>query len=176
MKYLPGWIITATILLQTTVPLQAQNIATTIKIQAMEMARAILEKDPNKLIPYLPPKLVEEAGGKEKLIAARDSLNKYMKQFGGEIRRVTIGNPGPVVKYKKQLQSTVPQTTQLKFMAALITLESTLVAISEDNGAHWYFVDNAIYGEQKIKSALPDLSPELVIPPMKKPVITSAEE
>jgi hypothetical protein len=176
MKYLPGWIITATILLQTMVPLQAQNIATTIKIQAMEMARAILEKDPNNLIPYLPPKLVEEAGGKEKLIAARDSLNKYMKQFGGEIRRVTIGNPGPIVKYKKQLQSTVPQTTQLKFMAALITLESTLVAISEDNGAHWYFVDNAIYGEQKIKSALPDLSPELVIPPMKKPVITSAEE
>jgi len=176
MKYLFGLIITASVVLQTNVSLQAQNLSTTIKIQAMEMARAVLEKDPNKLIPYLPPKLVEEAGGKEKLIAARDTLNKYMKQFGGEIKRVTIGNPGPIVKYKKQLQSTVPQTTQLKLMAALITLESTLVAISEDNGAHWYFVDNAIYGEQKIKSALPDLSPELVIPPMKKPVITSAEE
>lgn len=154
----------------------AQNLTTTIKIQAMEMAKAVIEKDPNKLVQYLPPRLVAEAGGKEKLMAARDTVNKYMKQFGGEIRKVTIGNPGRVVEFKNQLQATVPQTTQLKIMAAIVTFESTLIAISEDKGKHWYFVDNAIYGGEKIKKTLPDLSPELVIPPIKKPVFTPAEE
>src|SRR5258705_11928104 len=72
----------------------SQNLSTVIKIQAMDMARAILAKDVDKLVAYMPPKLVADAGGKDKLLIARDTLNKYMKQFGAEIKRVTIGDPG----------------------------------------------------------------------------------
>ena len=154
----------------------SQNLETTIKIQAMDMARAVLAKDVNKLVGYMPPKLVAAAGGKEKLMMTRDTLNKYMKQFGAEIKRVTIGNPDRVISYKNQLQTTLPQTTEARFMAITITLESTLIAISEDKGVHWYFVDTSIYRGEKFKSSLPDLSPELVIPPMKPPKITGAEQ
>jgi hypothetical protein len=153
----------------------AQSIETVIKIQAMDMAKAVLAKDIDKLANYLPPKLIEEAGGKEKMLVARDTMNKYMKQFGAEIKRVTIGNPGKIITYKNQLQATVPQTTELKFMASTITLETTLIAISEDKGQHWYFVDTSIYREDKLKLSLPNLSPELVIPPMKKPKIVPNE-
>jgi hypothetical protein len=156
--------------------ISAQNLGTTIKIQAMDMARAVLDKDVDKMVSYLPPKLVADAGGKEKMMIARDTLNKYMKQFGAEIKRVTIGDPGKIISYKKQLQATLPQTTRLKFMASTITLESTLIAISEDKGAHWYFVDTSIYRGDKLSKLLPDLSPELVIPPMKQPTITPDEQ
>ncbi len=152
-----------------TVTAHCQNMATTIKIQAMEMAKAVLDKDLDKIVTYMPPKLVAEAGGKEKLMVARDTVNQFMKQFGAEIKRVTIGDPGKIITYKKQLQATLPQTTEVKFMASKVILESTLIAISEDKGLHWYFVDTAIYRGEKLKSSLPDLSPELVIPPMKKP-------
>lgn len=155
---------------------QNQNLSTTIKIQAMDMARAVLNKDIDKLASYLPPKLVADAGGKEKMMAGRDTLNKIMKQFGTEIKKVTIGDPGKIIAYKNQLQATLPQTTAIKFMASTITIESTLIAISEDKGQHWYFVDTSIYREDKLKKSLPDLSPELVIPPMKKPVITADEQ
>lgn len=156
--------------------LLSQNLETTIKIQAMEMAKAVLAKDLDKLSTYLPPKLIEQAGGKEKMMIARDTMNKYMKQFGAEIKRVTIGNPGKIINYKNQLQALVPQTTELKFMASMITLESTLIAISEDNGQHWYFVDTSIYREDKLKLSLPNLSPEIVIPPMKPPKIVATEQ
>jgi hypothetical protein len=156
--------------------IHAQNLATTIKIQAMDMARAVLAKDIDKIATYMPPKLVADAGGKEKMMIARDTLNKYMKQFGAEIKRVTIGDPGKIIAYKNQLQATIPQTTRVKFMASTITLESTLIAISEDKGAHWYFVDTSIYRGDRLIKSLPDLSPELVIPPMKKPVITADEQ
>lgn len=153
-----------------------QNLETTIKIQAMDMAKAVLAKDLDKLAVYLPPKLIEQAGGKEKMMIARDTLNKYMKQFGAEVKRVTIGNPGKIFTYKNQLQALVPQTTELKFMASTITLESTLIALSEDKGQHWYFVDTSIYREEKLKLTLPNLSPELIIPPMKPPKIVANEQ
>ena len=142
----------------------------------MDMARAVLDKDVNKLVTYMPPKLVADAGGKDKLFIARDTLNKYMKQFGAEVKRVTIGDPGKIVTYKKQLQATLPQTTEVKFMASKVIMESTLIAISEDNGVHWYFVDTTIYRGDKLKSSLPDLSPELVIPPLKQPKILPDEQ
>ena len=142
---------------------------TIIKIQAMEMAKAILAKDVEKVVQYLPPKLVEASGGKAKVLTVRDSLNKFMQQFGAEIKKITIGNPAKVISYKDQLQTTLPQITQIRFMQGTIVIESTLVAISEDKGRHWYFVDTNIYRSGKLKEALPGLSPELVIPPMKKP-------
>jgi hypothetical protein len=164
------------ITLLTVMQASGQNLSTVIKIQAMDMARAVLDKDINKLVAYMPPKLVADAGGKDKLLIARDTLNKYMKQFGAEIKRVTIGDPGKIITYKKQLQATLPQTTEVKFMASKVILESTLIAISEDNGLHWYFVDTGIYRGDKLKSSLPDLSPELVIPSMKQPKIIADEQ
>ncbi len=98
-----------------------------------------------------------------------------MKQFGVEIKKVTIGNPGKIIAYKNQLQATVPQITEAKFMAGKAILESTLIAISEDKGLHWYFVDTSIYRGDRLKLSLPDLSPDLVIPPMKPPKIVADE-
>jgi hypothetical protein len=166
----------AIILVIISVDVYSQNPETAIKIQAMDMARAVLAKDVDKLVGYMPPKVVADAGGKAKLLIARDTLNKYMKQFGAEIKKVTIGNPGKIITYKNQLQATVPQTTEVKFMASKVILESTLIAISEDKGLHWYFVDTSIYRGDKLKSSLPDLSPELVIPPMKQPKIVADEQ
>jgi hypothetical protein len=151
----------------------AQNYSTAIKTQALEMSRAILTKDVDKLVKYIHPKIVEQAGGKEKLLQARDTVNKYMQQFGAEIKKVTIGNPTPVITYKNTLQATLPQTTEMKVMAATVIAESTLVAISEDKGVHWYFIDTSIYRSDKIKKSLIDLSPDLVIPPMKQPKIVT---
>ena len=154
----------------------SQNLTTVIKIQAMDMAKAVLDKDLDKLVNYMPPKLVADAGGKEKILTVRDTLNKFMKQFGAEVKKVLIGEPGKIISYKNQLQATVPQATSVKFMASTITLESTLIAISEDKGKHWYFVDTNIYQGDRLKKSLPDLSPELVIPPMKKPSIVADEQ
>ncbi len=169
-------LLTVIVLLFAIINTRAQGLETAIKIQAMDMAKAVLAKDVNKIIQYMPPSLIEKAGGKDKLMIARDTVNKYMKQFGAEIKKVTIGNPGKIINYKKQLQALVPQTTELKFMASTITLETTLIAISEDNGQHWYFVDTSIYHADKLKNSLPNLSPELAIPPMKPPKIVATEE
>jgi hypothetical protein len=54
-------------------------------------------------------------------------------------------------------------------MGSMIS-ESTLIGLSKD-GKTWYFVDALLYKRTETKSKLPELSPKLVIPPMKQPTI-----
>src|ERR1700741_2247993 len=149
----------------------SQNHETVIKTQAMEMAKAMLKKDYDNFIKYADPKLVELGGGKEKMRPFMDTLTSRMKSFGAEIKKITIGHPYKVITYKRELQSSLPQTTEVSFLSGFIIVESTLIAISQDDGKNWYFIDTNFYNEKKLKEALPDLSPDLVIPPQKRPRI-----
>lgn len=157
------------------IAMYSQNHETVIKTQAMEMAKAMLKKDYDNFIKYAHPKLVELGGGKEKMRPFMDTLTNRMKSFGAEIKKITIGHPYKVIAYKKELQSTLPQTTEVSFLSGFIIVESTLIAISQDGGKNWYFIDTNFYGEKKLKEALPDLSPELVIPPQKRPRIVNPQ-
>ncbi|MBS1562975.1 MAG: hypothetical protein JST39_01245, partial [Bacteroidetes bacterium] len=153
----------------------AQALSSVIKAQALDMARAIQAKDIEKAAQYFPPKLVAASGGREKFLAAKDSMNKYMQQFGAEIKKITIGNPGKIVSSDNILQTTLPQTTEVTFMQSFVTLETTWIAYSEDKGKHWYFVDANMYRSPRFKDLLPALSKDLVIPPQKKPEFKSVQ-
>lgn len=147
----------------------AQNENSAIKAQAMEMANALIKKDYTAFSKYVHPKLVAMAGGTKKLIQRLDTANAAAKQFGAEIKRVNIGNPAKIISYKKELQTTLPQTTEMTTAMGNIILESTLIAMSDDKGKNWRFLDTSIYSVKDIKKAVPELSPDLVIPPAKPP-------
>jgi len=149
----------------------SQNLETSIKVQAMEMQRALLKQDFNAFYGFIHPKIVESIGGKERLKINVDSASSAMKQFGVEIKKIIIGNPGPVINYKGQLQSVVPQTTTLQTAMGELVVETSLIATSDDKGKRWYFTDANLYHAQ-LKAALPDLSPALVIPQQKQPTFT----
>jgi hypothetical protein len=151
---------------------QAQQYNTIIKTQAMDMAKALLKKDYTAFSKYMHPGVAEYAGGRNKLIQQLDSANAIATKFGAEIKRVLIGNPGEVVKHNKELQALLPQTTELKTGFGSLALETTLVAISQDGGKNWYFIDTSIFNVKELKKSLPNLSPQLVIPPAKSPKFT----
>jgi hypothetical protein len=115
--------------------------------------------------------VVEKAGGPEKLQAMADTMTKVFRQFGGSVSRILVGNPGPIVQYKKTLQATLPQTMFVQTVFADIEAERILIAISTDGGKRWYFLDPELYKQQDMKAALPPLSPELVIPAAARPKI-----
>jgi hypothetical protein len=153
----------------------SQNVNSVIKTQAMDMAKALLKKDYTTFSRYMHPQITEAAGGKNKLIQQMDTASAVAAKFGAEIKKVLIGNPSAVVKFNKELQATLPQYTEMKTNFGNLTLESTLVAISPDNGKNWYFIDTSVFGAQELKKSLPNLSPQLVIPPTKPPKFTPAE-
>lgn len=148
---------------------QAQNLSTTIKVQAMDMATALMNNDLDAFIKYMHPDIIAFAGGKEQLKTKMDSAYVAMKQFGVSFKRYWIGNPGEIIDYKGQLQSVLPQTTTLKTLLGEMVVETSMIAISKDKGKNWWFIDTNVYRVDKLKNVLPDLSPRLVIPPPKQP-------
>ena len=154
------------------VVLFAQTQSVVIKTQAMEMARALLKKDYSTFARYIHPDILKKAGGQEKLVEKMDTINAKSKEFGAEIKKVVIGNPGPVINYKNELQCVVPQSTEMQTVFGKLELETSLIAISSDGGKNWTFIDTSIYNIKDVKASLPHLSPDLVIPPAKQPKFT----
>src|SRR3982751_6759239 len=86
----------------------AQPQGSVIKAQALDMSRALQKKDFPAFLKYMHPKAIQMAGGDAKLIKRMDTLNVMAKQFGAEIKKITIGHPGKIVSYKKELQAVLP--------------------------------------------------------------------
>jgi hypothetical protein len=149
--------------------LYSQNMASVIKTQALEMARAIAKKDFEKVATFMHPNLSSEAKKQMQAPGMMDSLNKAMAQFKPEVKSIIIGNPGEIVTHKKVMQALLPQEMEIKTTLLSVAFETTLVAISEDGGKKWYFVDANMYKQESVKTKLPELSPQLVLPAMKKP-------
>ena len=149
-----------------------QNLQTVIKTQAMDMARALVNNDFPGFIKYLPPGIISLTGGREKLKNNMDSVSSMQGQFGIQFKKVLIGDPGEIIPYKDQLQCVVPEHTDMETPMGSLSITSSLIAISQDKGKNWYFVDTNMYRADKLKAALPDLSPNLVIPPQQQPKIT----
>lgn len=154
--------------------LPAQNISTVIKTEALKMARALSAMDFETYATFMYPGLVNDKVSKEKMKQGLDSVNKYREQFGVKVKQVLIGNPSNVVKHKNIMQCLLPQTLIIEALMGSLETETTLIGLSQD-GKKWYFVDAMLYKQKEAKDKLPELSPQLVIPPMKQPVIKPNE-
>ena len=154
---------------------EAQNLSTTIKVQAMDMGNAVIRNDFNSFVKYMHPNIIVFAGGKEHMKTKMDSAYQMMKQFDVTFKRYWIGNPSEIVKYKNQLQAVLPESTILKTPLGELTAETSMIVISNDNGKNWWFIDTNVYNSEKLKNILPDLSPKLVIPPRKKPKLVPVQ-
>lgn len=152
----------------------AQNLQTVIKTEALKMARALSAMDFQAYSQFVYPTLLSDPQNKELIRKGIDSVEKYRKEFGVKVKSVVIGNPSAVITYKNVMQCTLPQTTTIEAFMGSITTENTLIALSKD-GKTWYFVDALVYKQKESKSKLPELSPQLVIPEMKPPVIHTNE-
>ena len=146
--------------------------ATTIKAAAMEMGNALAQKNSKKFIEYQHPVMIELAGGEDQLRNISDSALKVFEQLGGRVSKINYGNPSEVVVHKKVLQSVIPQTLTLTSFIADIEIATSLIAISEDGGKSWRFIDTNLFSVKEIKSAMPELSPALIIPKSTPPKIT----
>ena len=154
----------------------AQASPSVVKAQALEMGRALVNGDTKTFAKYMLPEMISAGGGEDKVNFMMDSAFAIFKTFGGSVKKITYGNPGKIISYKNEWQTTLPQTTEVTSPFADIELSSTLVAISRDNGKNWYFFDTSMEKVDQLKNKLPNLSPDLPIPPPIKPKITPKEQ
>ena len=84
-----------------------------------------------------------------------------------------IGTPEPVREINGKLYALVPQTIRIEMPQGILVQESHLLAVSEDGGKRWYFVDTAPLGDdQKLGVVFPDLVGKIKVPVRKQPILT----
>jgi hypothetical protein len=158
------------------IAVSAQANPSAIKSAAIAMGNALVKKNSEQFLSFMHPSMIKLAGGKEKLRVISDSALKVFEQFGGKVSRITYGNPAEIISYKKTLQSVISQTTTLSSFIGDAELSSSLIAISNDKGKTWTFIDTNMFGIKEIKAAMPDISPALVIPKSAAPKIVMKDQ
>jgi hypothetical protein len=145
---------------------EAQIVAE-IKKHAEACAQAQMRLDFDKFIPYVPTKLLGFMGGKEGLTQTITKGTEEMKRRGITIERVTIGAPEKPKRHGTTLVSLVPQKLVMTTPQGRLTTDSHLLAISENSGESWVFVDAASLNDEKLGILYPDLKGNVESPQMK---------
>jgi len=137
--------------------------------RAKELEAALARKDYPKVVDLTYPKLIEYAGGREKLLAAMTAELKTMEGEGVEIVSSTSSPPSQFLHEAGGIYAVVPITSKFKAKDGLFQIEGSLIAISTDGGANWTFVDATGKDQTELKKVLPNLD-KLHLPPEKEPV------
>jgi hypothetical protein len=136
-----------------------------IKKHAERCSEAQMKMDFDKILPYVPKKLLELMGGPEVLRTKLVQGNAELKRRGVTIDAATIGTPEKPQKHVGVIASLVPMTTKLTTPQGKLVATSHMIAISEDKGSSWVFVDTATVNEEKLGTLYPELKGKIKIPP-----------
>lgn len=140
-----------------------------IKEQAELTAKALLQDDYETLIKFTYPKVVEMVGGRDKMISLIKKGKIEMAQQGISFETVIIGEPSKTVNAGNEIHCLIPQTIFMKVPNGKMKSETYLIAVSKDNGNHWFFIDTVNLTMNNVKSVLNNYNSELKIPAKKQP-------
>lgn len=156
----------SSVLMLSFVAVHAQN---NIQQQATDMGKALIRRDYLSYVNFTHPKLLKEMGGKEKMAASIRQQMEQMEQKGTQVLDLKYGTPSSIVKQKDEFQCTIPQMMTLKIQQGKIMAKSTLIAISQDKGEHWFFVDAGDRDLATLRASLPNISKLLTLPTPEPP-------
>jgi len=138
-----------------------QNLLT----QANDMGEKFIAKDYAGFLKYAHPATVKTMGGEKKMIADTAKSFREFEMEGVAFLDLKFGIPTKILNVENELQCTLPEMIEMQVKGGKLTTTTTLIAISEDNGKNWYFLDTGSNDLMTMKLLLPKLSDDLVIPP-----------
>ena len=115
-------------------------------------------------------KVIEAAGGRDKMVSALAKGMKEMETEGVVVLSSTAGAPTQIVHVSGSIYAVLPTTLKVKAQDGVFQTESSMVGISPDGGASWTFIDAGGKDQNELKKLLPDAANKLNLPPEKQPV------
>lgn len=146
----------------------ASELTDKIRAGAQECADALLNGDYKKLIERTHTRIVQEMGGPEQAVAFVAEGIEAMKADGITMESVTIGDPSEPVAHEAMVAAIVPQNIILNTPKGRFRKEGHLLAISEDGGATWSYMDTGTLNEQMLQDYFPALADQIKLPPKKE--------
>jgi len=142
-----------------------------ILAQANAMGKAFLNKDYVAFLGYTHPTVVKMMGGKEKMLAdTSDSFNAFANE-GVTFLNITFTSPENIYESEGELQAAFTEIIEMRIPTGKLIVYARVVAVSEDKGEHWYFMDVTEHSIEMVRKLLPSLHPDLTLPEYKEPLL-----
>lgn len=137
--------------------------------QAQEVNDAFRRRDFARMVDLTYPKVIEAAGGRDKMVAALAKGMKEMEAEGVVVLSSTAGAPTQIVHASGSIYAVLPTTLKVKAQDGVFQTESSMIGISSDSGANWTFIDAGGKDQTQLKKLLPDAASKLNLPAEKQP-------
>jgi hypothetical protein len=145
--------------------LSAQTANDNLNEQLLNMKNAFLEEDFSTVADYTFPKIIEMMGGKDKMVEVSKATFSKMKSQNYIVANISFKDPSEFLEYKGDLQGTIRQVLVMNTPNGRIQSETTLLAISQDDGKNWVFLDTSGFQKASLQSFYENLHPEMEIKP-----------
>jgi hypothetical protein len=145
-----------------------------VEKQATLMANLLVKKEYKEFSKYTYAPILKMMGGVANMAAYMEkSLTKMEEEEGFSITKVTIENSTKMIHIKNQVQCTLTEIIEMKHSDGKLIQQSTLIAISDDQGKNWGFIDTHGKSLKELQMTLKELSNELIIPKRQEPTVIS---
>ncbi|WP_294818739.1 hypothetical protein [uncultured Flavobacterium sp.] len=137
---------------------------TVLLTQADAMGKAFVNKDYEAFIKYSHPVVITMMGGHSKMLADTQESFKAFEEEGITFLNVTFSSPSKILESEGELQATFTEMIEMKVPGGKLTAYAKVIALSQDNGANWYFIDCTDHPIEMMRKLIPSLHPGLVLP------------
>jgi len=138
--------------------------------QAQEVNDAFRRRDFGRMVDLTYPKIIEAAGGRDKMIAALAKGIKEMEAEGVVVLSSNAGTPTQVLQLSGWIYAVVPTTLKVRARDGIFQTDSHMIGLSSDNGANWTFIDAGGKDHTQLRGMLPVRADKLELPVEKDPV------
>ena len=142
----------------------------TLVAQAQEVNDAFRRRDFARMIDLTYPKVIEDAGGRDKMVLGLTKEMKAMEAEGVFVLSSTADAPTQIIHVSGSIYAVLPTTLKVKAQDGVFQTESSMIGISSNGGATWTFIDAGGKDQKELRSILPDAVDKLNLPPEKQPV------
>jgi hypothetical protein len=148
-------------------PFKSNAAVTNLKAQAVEVERAMINEDHDRMANLTHPALVNYIGGRAKMILKLEEAATDMRQQGIKVRAFVFGEPSELLKADGEIYAIYPYTLELTTSRGETAHQpSYLVCNSKDDGVTWWFLDGeGVKSDRgRLKRFLPQFPAELALP------------
>lgn len=151
--------------------INAQSPEETLLRDVKEFNNSFLKKDFVKHVDYTIPYVIEMAGGKEVML--ENIKANYEMTTAGSVEYVSIDplEPGEIILAGKELHAILPQKVINKYGTTKFVKTGYFLAISQNEGKSWTFLDLEPYDSKSIKMFVRSFTGELEIPEVEMPEV-----
>jgi hypothetical protein len=142
----------------------AAEFGPVIRREAAKCAAAWQRADYAGILGYLPPRVIQQSGGRSGALRELKDQFARARELGVEQMEAVLGPPSTPRLAGRWLTSLIPLTAMLHGAHLDVTQQTHLLGLSADAGKHWYFVLLYQMTQAELNAAFPELAGKVVVP------------